>query len=272
MSSNERLEFAPPPTPGLVRAMLLALLAHGALVAVLAVGVQWKHQTAPVTVEAELWSALPVQAAAPAAEEVPPEPPKPPEPVPEPKPEPKPEPVVVPKPAPQPDPAIALAKEKEKAKLAKEKNKYGSAPLCEVDFASSCPRCSAKRDGKSCSPILHIGSHYICEYWYRHQKEEIARSSASFIKIQDDPRITRVGKIIRDLSIDELPQLINVIKGDMSLVGNRPLPVYEAEKLTNDQMATRFLSPAGLTGLWQVELRGRAGEMSEEERKRLDNK
>ncbi len=121
MSSNERLEFAPPPTPGLVRAMLLALLAHGALVAVLAVGVQWKHQTAPVTVEAELWSALPVQAAAPAAEEVPPEPPKPPEPVPEPKPEPKPEPVVVPKPAPQPDPAIALAKEKEKAKLAKEK-------------------------------------------------------------------------------------------------------------------------------------------------------
>jgi len=160
----------------------------------------------------------------------------------------------------------------ELAKLAKEKNKYGSAPLREVDFASSCPRCSAKRDGKSCSPILHIGSHDICEYWYRHQKEEIARSSASFIKIQDDPRITRVGKIIRDLSIDELPQLINVIKGDMSLVGNRPLPVYEAEKLTNDQMATRFLSPAGLTGLWQVELRGRAGEMSEEERKRLDNK
>jgi colicin import membrane protein len=121
MSSTERLEFAPPPTPGLVRATLLALLAHGALVAVLAVGVQWKHQAAPVTVEAELWSSVPVQAAAPAAEDAPPEPPKPPEPVPEPQPQPKPEPVAVPKPAPQPDPAIALAKEKEKAKLAKEK-------------------------------------------------------------------------------------------------------------------------------------------------------
>jgi colicin import membrane protein len=120
-SSSERLEFAPPPTPGLVRAMLLALLAHGALVAVLAVGVQWKHQAAPVTVEAELWSEVPVQAAAPAPLEPPPEPPKPPEPVPETKPQPKPEPVVVPKPAPQPDPAIALAREKEKAKLAKDK-------------------------------------------------------------------------------------------------------------------------------------------------------
>lgn len=160
----------------------------------------------------------------------------------------------------------------ELGKLAKEKNKYGSAPAREVDFSSACPRCSAKVDGTSCSPVLHIGPHDICEYWYQLQKEEIARSRASFIKIQDDPRITRVGKIIRDLSIDELPQLINVIKGDMSLVGNRPLPVYEAEKLTDDQMASRFLSPAGLTGLWQVELRGRAGGMSEKERKRLDKK
>jgi lipopolysaccharide/colanic/teichoic acid biosynthesis glycosyltransferase/CheY-like chemotaxis protein len=160
----------------------------------------------------------------------------------------------------------------ELGKLAKEKNKYGSASVREIDFSSACPRCLAKGDGTSCSPVLHIGPHDICEYWYQLQKEEIARSRASFIKIQDDPRITRVGKIIRDLSIDELPQLINVIKGDMSLVGNRPLPVYEAEKLTDDQMASRFLSPAGLTGLWQVELRGRAGGMSERERKRLDKK
>jgi colicin import membrane protein len=100
--------------------MVLALLAHGVLVAALTLGVQWKREATPVTVEAELWSALPVQAAAPAPEETaPPEPPKPPHP--EPKPEPKPEPVVAPKPVPQPNPAIALAREKEKAKLLKER-------------------------------------------------------------------------------------------------------------------------------------------------------
>ena len=58
----------------------------------------------------------------------------------------------------------------------------------------------------------------------------------------------------------------------MSLVGNRPLPVYEAETLTKDQLSKRFLAPAGITGLWQVELRGKGGNMSEEERIELDNK
>ena len=87
----------------------------------------------------------------------------------------------------------------------------------------------------------------------------------------DDPRITKVGKFIRNTSIDELPQLINVLKGDMSIVGNRPLPIYEAEMLTADELSKRFLAPAGITGLWQVELRGKGGNMSEEERKKLDN-
>ncbi|MGL6068536.1 MAG: sugar transferase, partial [Sediminibacterium sp.] len=59
--------------------------------------------------------------------------------------------------------------------------------------------------------------------------------------------------------------------GDMSIVGNRPLPLYEAEKLTTDKYAMRFMAPAGITGLWQVEKRGK-GEMSEEERLMLDNK
>jgi colicin import membrane protein len=117
---RERMEFAPPPTPGLVRAMLLAIVAHAALLAVLAVGVQWKREATPITVEAELWSALPVEAAAPAAEEPPPEP-EPPQP-PEPAPVVQPPPVVAPPvPVPPPQVDIALAKEKEKAKQLKEK-------------------------------------------------------------------------------------------------------------------------------------------------------
>jgi lipopolysaccharide/colanic/teichoic acid biosynthesis glycosyltransferase len=91
----------------------------------------------------------------------------------------------------------------------------------------------------------------------------------SFIKISNDPRVTRVGKLLRNTSIDELPQLFNVLIGDMSLVGNRPLPLYEAEQLTKDMWAKRFLAPAGITGLWQVTKRGRQ-KMSEEERMELD--
>ncbi len=82
-------------------------------------------------------------------------------------------------------------------------------------------------------------------------------SGKAFVKFVNDPRITRVGKFIRNTSMDELPQLFNILKGDMSLVGNRPLPLYEAEKLTTDQTVGRFLGPAGLTGLWQVTERGK---------------
>jgi lipopolysaccharide/colanic/teichoic acid biosynthesis glycosyltransferase len=60
-----------------------------------------------------------------------------------------------------------------------------------------------------------------------------------------------------------------VLTGDMSLVGNRPLPLYEAETLTTDDLAKRFLAPAGITGLWQIKKRGRE-EMSVEERISLD--
>ena len=93
--------------------------------------------------------------------------------------------------------------------------------------------------------------------------------SQPFLKITNDPRITRIGKFIRSSSIDELPQLINVLKGDMSLVGNRPLPVYEAEYLTTDEAIYRYAAPAGITGLWQVTERGKSG-VTADNRKRLD--
>ncbi len=121
----------------------------------------------------------------------------------------------------------------------------------------------------SCQSILYLDGDAICEKLHLKQRRE--SNEPSFIKIANDPRVTRVGNFIRNTSIDELPQLFNVLKGDMSIVGNRPLPLYEAEKITTDQFVLRFLAPAGITGLWQVSKRGKGGPMSETERMMLDN-
>jgi exopolysaccharide biosynthesis polyprenyl glycosylphosphotransferase len=71
-------------------------------------------------------------------------------------------------------------------------------------------------------------------------------------KIKDDPRITRVGKFLRRTSLDELPQLINVLKGEMSLVGPRPLFAWEFERIEEPWIKRRCSVRPGLTGLWQV--------------------
>ncbi|MEN5058212.1 sugar transferase [Sphingobacterium kitahiroshimense] len=96
------------------------------------------------------------------------------------------------------------------------------------------------------------------------------QKKAAFFKLEKDPRVTKVGRILRKYSIDELPQLFNALFGDMSIVGNRPLPLYEAEMLTTDDSVERFMAPAGITGLWQVEKRGDNGSMSDQERIKLD--
>ena len=101
------------------------------------------------------------------------------------------------------------------------------------------------------------------------ERNQYGTDKALFIKFNNDPRVTKLGRFIRKTSMDELPQLFNILKGDMSIVGNRPLPTYEAEQLTRDVWAKRFLAPAGLTGLWQVTKRGK-NTMNQEERIGLD--
>ena len=109
-------------------------------------------------------------------------------------------------------------------------------------------------------------------YKFRSMAMQTAAEEKKGWTVRNDPRVTGIGKVLRRTSIDELPQLFNILKGDMSIVGNRPLPLYEAELLTSDEHIDRFMGPAGLTGLWQVEKRGEAGKLSAEERKQLDIK
>jgi lipopolysaccharide/colanic/teichoic acid biosynthesis glycosyltransferase len=81
--------------------------------------------------------------------------------------------------------------------------------------------------------------------------------SGPVFKIRNDPRITPVGRLLRRSSIDELPQLFNVLTGDMSLVGPRPLPIRDYEGFNEDWQRRRFSVKPGITCLWQVN--GRSG-------------
>ena len=81
--------------------------------------------------------------------------------------------------------------------------------------------------------------------------ESLNEASGALFKIRQDPRLTSVGRLLRRFSLDELPQLVNVIRGEMSLVGPRPLPMRDFERL-EDWHKKRYLVLPGITGLWQV--------------------
>ena len=81
--------------------------------------------------------------------------------------------------------------------------------------------------------------------------EELNEATGALFKIRDDPRVTPVGRMLRRFSLDELPQLLNVLRGEMSLVGPRPLPQRDYERL-QDWHRKRYLVMPGITGLWQV--------------------
>ena len=83
-----------------------------------------------------------------------------------------------------------------------------------------------------------------------------AAATGGLFKLVDDPRLTPIGAFLRRTSLDELPQLVNVVRGDMSLVGPRPVLAWEAELFT-DAARIRFRTRPGLTGLWQVSGRNR---------------
>jgi len=142
----------------------------------------------------------------------------------------------------------------------KAQNQYARGKAVQ-ELAPVCGVCA-----KSHKALLATNGKWVCEHYLQAKSE----AEGTFLKVENDPRVSRLGAFLRKTSLDELPQLFNVLKGDMSLVGNRPLPPYEAEHLTSDEAVARFKAPAGITGLWQVTKRGKK-EMSAQERIDLDN-
>jgi lipopolysaccharide/colanic/teichoic acid biosynthesis glycosyltransferase len=119
--------------------------------------------------------------------------------------------------------------------------------------------------------VKRIGRVPFNLYKFRSMFAETNGELNTFPQEPNDINITKVGKFIRNTGIDKWPQLINVILGDMSIVGNQPLTEYEAERLSVGEDAQRLLAPAGIISLAEVAQRTQGKMISENERKRLDN-
>jgi lipopolysaccharide/colanic/teichoic acid biosynthesis glycosyltransferase len=109
---------------------------------------------------------------------------------------------------------------------------------------------------------MHVGAHVR-----RAELQAMNQAAEGLFKIKDDPRATRVGRFLRCSAIDELPQLVNVLRGEMSLVGPRPLVPDEDCRLAGWQRRRLDLKP-GMTGIWQI--LGGSTRISLEEMVKLD--
>lgn len=130
------------------------------------------------------------------------------------------------------------------------------AILIKLDDPSGCIIYSQIRIGKKGKPFRMYKFRSMCTNADA-QLAEIKRDnevSGPMFKIKEDPRITKIGKYLRKFSLDEFPQFINVIKGDMSLVGPRPPLEWEVREYRGDDFKRLEIKP-GITGLWQVSLR-----------------
>lgn len=125
-----------------------------------------------------------------------------------------------------------------------------------------------ERTGRNAQPfsMMKFRTMYSDAEARRHELDHLNEVDGPLFKVHNDPRVTRLGRFLRRTSLDEIPQLINVWKGDMSLVGPRPFIVAEAV-LIEGWARKRFEARPGMTGLWQVSGRN---ELSHLELCRLD--
>jgi lipopolysaccharide/colanic/teichoic acid biosynthesis glycosyltransferase len=109
-----------------------------------------------------------------------------------------------------------------------------------------------RRIGFRCNEFSMYKFRTMVDGAHLREKELLHQTGRSFLKLQKDPRITPIGRFLRKYSLDELPQLFNVLEGTMSIVGPRPLLVSDIDKLPRRSQLRRFSTPPGITGLWQV--------------------
>jgi lipopolysaccharide/colanic/teichoic acid biosynthesis glycosyltransferase len=124
-----------------------------------------------------------------------------------------------------------------------------------------------RRIGYRCGTLSMFKLRTMVDGAHRMEDTLARKSGGTFLKLVSDPRATPVGRFLRKYSLDELPQLVNVLRGEMSLVGPRPLLLSDFDKFPKQEQMRRFSVLPGMTGLWQVS--GRSA-TTDEQRIRLD--